>query len=210
VATCVIWTVKGGSGVSTVAAGAAIGAARSGGALLVDLCGDQPALLGLQDRTGPGIAEWCRARDPRDDSLRRLERRASDGLDVLTAGDLPLPVAESWPPVAGALGSDPRSVVVDAGVVPTGPETGDARSILVVRSCYLALRRLVDVTHRPHGVVLVGEPGRALDRRDVERIAGAPVLAAPSVDAAIARRIDAGLILRRPPTALLAAGRRIW
>jgi hypothetical protein len=210
VPTCIIWTVKGGSGASVVAAGAALAAARRGPTLLVDLCGDQPALLGVDDHESAGVAEWQRAVDPREDSLRRLGRTVAPSLDLLTSGADALPAGDSWPAVAPALAGDSRSVVVDAGHLPEGadprPEGG---SVLVVRACYLALRRLGALRHRPDRVVLIVEPGRALDRRDVERVVGAPVVATLDVDAAVARRVDAGLLLRRPPSNLLAVGRRV-
>jgi hypothetical protein len=43
-------------------------------------------------------------------------------------------------------------------------------------------------------VVVVREPGRSLDRHDVERIVGAPVAAEVEVDPAIYRAVDAGLL----------------
>ena len=208
--TCIIWTVKGGSGASVVAAGVALAAARRTPTLLVDLCGDQPALLGVDDGDGTGVADWQRAVDPREDSLRRLGHTVAPSLDLLTAGTAAPPAADSWPVVAPALAGDSRSVVVDAGLLPEGAEPRpEGGSVLVVRACYLALRRLGALRNRPDRVVLVVEPGRALDRRDVERIVGAPVVATLDVDAAVARRVDAGLLLRRPPSGLLAVGRRV-
>jgi hypothetical protein len=211
VSNCVVWSVKGGVGASVVAAGTALAAARSCESLLVDLCGDQPALLGADvDRT-IGVAEWCRTVDPRDDALERLEHRVAPHVSLLPAGADPLAAVESWPLVAGSLAEDDRPVVVDAGLVPGGPEPVRGwSSVLVTRACYLGLRRLVGVANPPDRVVLVVEPGRALDRRDVERVVGAPVVASLDLDAAIARRVDAGLLVRRAPSALLAAGRRLW
>ena len=207
--TSVVWTVKGGSGASVVAAGIALADARRGPSLLVDLCGDQPALLGV-DGDGAGVADWQRAVDPREDSLGRLARPVAPSLDLLTVGSEPAPAAASWRAVAPILEDDPRSVVVDAGCLPEGADPAPpGGSVLVVRACYLALRRLAGVRHRPDRVVLVVEPGRALDRRDVERVVGAPVVATVDVDATVARRVDAGLLLRRPPATLLGAGRRV-
>jgi hypothetical protein len=53
---------------------------------------------------------------------------------------------------------------------------------------------------RPSGIVLVEEPGRALRPRDVEASLGAPVVATVLLDPAIARAVDAGLLLARLPT----------
>ncbi len=72
-------------------------------------------------------------------------------------------------------------------------------SLLVTRACYLALRRAADPPLRPSGVVLVTEPGRALDRTDVEQVVGAPVRAEVAFDPAVARAVDAGLLASRLP-----------
>lgn len=60
--------------------------------------------------------------------------------------------------------------------------------------CYVGLRELVGAdTHLLGGLVLCAEAGRSLDRRDVEDIAGLPVLATVDVTPAVARTLDAGL-----------------
>jgi hypothetical protein len=71
--------------------------------------------------------------------------------------------------------------------------------LLVLRPCYLALRRAVASSLRPSGVVLVEEAGRALGRRDVESALGVPVRAVVAHDPRIARAVDAGLLARRLP-----------
>jgi hypothetical protein len=64
--------------------------------------------------------------------------------------------------------------------------------------CYLGLRQLVTRAERPPaGVVLLSEPGRSLTRRDVEDVVSAPVVATIGQHAAVARTIDAGLLLAR-------------
>ena len=78
----------------------------------------------------------------------------------------------------------------------------------MTRACYLALRRAADPPLRPSGVVLVTEPGRALDRTDVEQVVGAPVRAEVAVDPAVARAVDAGLLASRLPRGLERALRR--
>jgi hypothetical protein len=52
---------------------------------------------------------------------------------------------------------------------------------------------------RPSGVVLIDEPGRALRAGDVSASLGAPVVATVLLDPAIARAVDAGLLLARLP-----------
>jgi hypothetical protein len=48
--------------------------------------------------------------------------------------------------------------------------------------------------------VLVDEPGRALRARDIEASLRAPVVATVLLDPAIARAVDAGLLVARLPT----------
>ena len=71
------------------------------------------------------------------------------------------------------------------------------RNTLVLRPCYLALRRAMEVSTWVDGVVVVSEPDRALDAHDVERLLGARVLASLDVDPAVARAVDAGLLVQR-------------
>ena len=47
--------------------------------------------------------------------------------------------------------------------------------------------------------MLVVEPGRQLRKRDVEHACGAPVVASVSLDPAISRIVDAGLLTARLP-----------
>ncbi len=64
--------------------------------------------------------------------------------------------------------------------------------------CYVALRELVGAEPPlPGGLVLCAEAGRSLDRRDVEDIAGLPVLATVDVTPSVARTLDAGLAATR-------------
>jgi hypothetical protein len=105
-------------------------------------------------------------------------------------------------------------VIVDCGVL-DGREPArsvvaarSTHSLLVTRACYLALRRAADPPLRPSGVVLITEPGRALDRDDVEKVVGAPVRAEVPLDPAVARAVDAGLLASRLPRGLERALRR--
>ena len=82
-------------------------------------------------------------------------------------------------------------------------------SLLVLRPCYLALRRALAAPVRPSGVVLVTEQGRSLGRRDVEDVLGVPVRAEVALDEVVARAVDAGLLGRRLPRSLERALRPI-
>lgn len=101
-------------------------------------------------------------------------------------------------PPGGRAPGKAEVAVVDAG--PLRSVTRDVEaSIAVLRGpCYLGLRQLVTRAARPPaGVILLSEPGRSLTRRDVEDVVGAPVVATIGQHPAVARTIDAGLMLAR-------------
>jgi hypothetical protein len=206
------WSPKGGSGTSVFAAACALALARStGGARLADLHGDQPAILGLTDDPPSGLREWLRIGiDAPVDALERIGVDAATALTLLPAGRAP--IHDVAPEVGAALGVALREAgpptVVDVGV-PDAPalaamlEVADA-TLVVVRGCYLALRRAVrsTATKRAAGAVLLDESGRALGARDVGDVLGVPVVAAVSVRSSIARVVDAGVLPTRFPDSL--------
>ncbi|HUF31768.1 MAG TPA: hypothetical protein VMN58_01010 [Acidimicrobiales bacterium] len=206
------WSVKGGSGTTVVSVALAATLARSHprGALVVDLDGDVPAVLGLPEPDGPGVGEWAAAGESVPvDALRRLELDAGAGLRVLPAGSASLAtdhVAGRGEVLAGLLAADGRPVVVDCGRDPAGVALAVAAaatsSLLVLRPCYLSLRRAMRAPLRPSGAVLVVEAGRALGSSDVEAVLGVPVRAQVAVDPAVARAVDAGLMAGRLPRSL--------
>ncbi|MFN0089155.1 MAG: hypothetical protein ACKVWR_02640 [Acidimicrobiales bacterium] len=216
------WSVKGGSGVSVVAAALAVSLARSSppGALLVDLGGDSAALLGLRTPPGPGVAEWLAAgADVPADALDRLGVAASPSLTLLPRGEAPLTSAARADVLAELLAGQRRPVVVDCGAV-LGADSGApgevaaalaraaVQSLLVIRPCYLALRRAAALPLQPAGVVLVSEAQRAITARDVAAVVGAPVVAEVPVRPEVARAVDAGLLAERLPRPLERALRR--
>ena len=208
------WSPKGGSGTTVIAC--ALGALLSrsartdGGALLADLAGDAAAVLGTADTAGPGLAEWLSAGpDVGVGALARLEVSAAPALQLLgwpSGGPVPRPGAGRADALLGAFAADPRVVVADCGAAADGAAlaiaAGAGLSLLVLRPCYLGLRRALAAPVRPSGVVLVVEPGRSLGRRDVEDVLGVPVYAEVDIDPAVARAIDAGLLARRVPRSL--------
>ena len=202
------WSVKGGSGTTVVSASLAVLSARaSPGALLVDLAGEAATVLGLPEPAGPGLAEWLAAPAPAPDVLRRLTVPAGAGLELLPPGDRG--VAQPVGPgraLAAALAGWEAPVVVDAGLLPAGvaADVVDAAdlSLLVLRPCYLALRRAMGQPRRPDGLVVIGEPGRALGSDDLAEVLGAPVRAEIDLDPAVARAVDAGLLASRLPRLL--------
>jgi cellulose biosynthesis protein BcsQ len=205
------WSAKGGAGTTVVAAALAVVLARSSaaGALLVDLAGDAPAVLGLPDPGDPGLAGWLLAgADVPADALTRLELDVGNGLSLLPSGSEAIVGQSDRAEVLTALlAADGRPVVADCGrldrsEVGVALAAGATHSLLVTRACYLALRRASTAAVRPSGVVLVKEAGRALGRADVEQVVGAPVRAEIAVDPAIARAVDAGVLCARLPRGL--------
>lgn len=75
--------------------------------------------------------------------------------------------------------------------------TAGDRLYLVMRPCYLAIRRALQLNHRPDGIILVEEPGRALGARDITEVIGAPVVATLPLSQDLARMIDAGILQSR-------------
>ncbi len=111
-----------------------------------------------------------------------------------------------------ALAADRRLVVADCGRASSGAAlavaAGASLSLMVLRPCYLGLRRAVAAPLRASGVVLVAEEGRSLTRRDVEEVLGVPVRAEVPYHAAVARAVDAGLLAARVPRGLERSLRR--
>lgn len=207
-----VWSPKGGSGTSVVAAALAVVLARRGEARLADLAGDQPAIFGLPPVPAHGLGGWM-ASGPtaRTEALDELAVPVGPGLSLLPLG--PGPACEKLPGESGAALAtalrDGVATVADAGLPADRPahraliEVADA-SLVVVRGCYLALRRGVrsELVARAAGVVLIDEPGRALGAADVAEVLGRPVLARVPVRASVARAVDAGVLAGRLPAAL--------
>ncbi len=163
------YSPKGGSGTSTVAAAVALGMSQAGSTALVGDLHELCAILGTLPHDGTA--------------------QANPALIVLDENDVDVRDESTWE----ALGID--NVVVDAGTRPEGDRI-NGKAVLVVRPCFLALRKATQV-HRP--VVLVIEDGRALGRSDVEGALGVPV------EPSIARAIDAGILTSRVPRMLSRA-----
>ncbi|HUP85363.1 MAG TPA: hypothetical protein VM143_06825 [Acidimicrobiales bacterium] len=209
------WSVKGGSGTTVIAAALALLLARRlpGDVLLIDVGGDAPPALGLPDLGGPGVLDWLASPSPLEpEALGRLEVDAGAGLRLLPQGTAS---------VAGAVGAGEverlfdavgtRTAVVDAG--PASPLAFElaataTMSLLVLRPCYLALRRALAAPVRPSAVVVIEEPKRSLDPADIEDVLGVPVRAVVPWDPSIARCVDAGLLAARLPGPLASALRR--
>ena len=207
----VCWSVKGGSGTTVVAAALALILAQrhEAGARLIDMSGDTPSALGMSEPASEGIYEWISATDhPGADALNNLMLPVTAHLGVIPRGrniivpslvnpdrlrDLALAITESDLPTIVDAGSGASTIPIIEYAT---------RSLLIIRPCYLALRRASLLTTPPHGVIVITEPGRALGVHDIESVVGAPVLAEIPFDPAIARAVDAGLLAGRVPTLL--------
>ena len=210
-----LWSPKGGSGTSVLAAASALVLARrADGARLADLDGDLPAILGLAADPPTGLADWLAAgTDAPTDALARLAVPAAPGVALLPRGvtDRALaavPAAEAGAALAVALRDGPVPTVIDAGRASTPAaravvEVADV-SVAVVRGCYLALRRGVHspLLARTTGVILVEEPSRSLGALEVADVLDRPVLARVPLRPVIARAVDAGVLASRLPDAL--------
>lgn len=215
------WSSKGGSGTTVVAVTFArllAESTASPGALLVDLAGDAAAVLGMSEPTGPGVADWLEVGDAVPaDGLARIEQPVLPGLSLVPRGRGPLNDPDRAEVMAAVLAADGRAVVVDCGRVDDCAghhevarvlASSATRSFLVIRPCYLALRRATAATLRPSGVVVVDERGRAFAPSDIEDVLGVPVVAVVEHDDAVGRAVDAGVLGTRLPASLRRALRR--
>jgi len=219
--TIVCWSVKGGSGTTVIAASLAqvLADRDDQGALLVDTDGDALVALGHESPTSRGVRTWLASpEDVGPDALDLLAIDAGRNLRVLPAGELPgrVPTPARWEALAAFLGSRPYPVVVDLGTLSAASRSGRrvmletaTSSLLVVRPCYLAIRRALEFPVRPSGVVLVREDDRSLTAADIASALGVPVVATVLVDPRIARTVDAGMLGTRMPRPLARAYRNV-
>ena len=203
------WAAKGGSGTTVVSCALALLTAESRQpTILVDMAGDVPAALGLPEPPGPGIHDWVLSPSAPVQSFISLGSLGADGLMLVprgagvAAGDL-----ARWHDLGRFLAESTTEFIVDAGSGPPPPALAAAAQhrLLVIRPCYLALRRAAASTLSPTGVIVVHEPGRALRAQDVAYAVQAPVVAEVSTDPAVARAVDAGLLAARLPRTLAAS-----
>lgn len=209
----VCWSVKGGSGSTVVATALAARMARSrpgDGTVLVAAGDDALAVYAMEISERPGLLQWMTAGpDVPDAALAKLLLDSPvRGLRVLPAGGPTTapPSAAQTSRLANQLGS---SAVVDAGLCRSASDISGrlvavaTTSLLVIRPCYLALRRAAGLEHRPDGVIVIEEASRSLDADDVADVLNVPILARLEWDASVARLVDAGqLATGRTPRSL--------
>jgi hypothetical protein len=214
-----LWSPKGGSGTSVLAASTALVLARgpASGCRVADLDGDQPAIFGLGAEPELGVLDWLAAGpETPTEALDRLVIEAAPGVALLPLGGPASalgarPAAEAGAALAVALRDGPVPAVVDCGradepATRAVAEVADA-TVVVVRGCYLTLRRAVrtPVLSATVGAVLVEEPGRSLSRREIADVLGVPVLARVPFRDQVFRAVDAGVLAARLPDTLARA-----
>lgn len=209
-----LWSPKGGAGVSVLTAACALVLARRrGGARVVDLDGDQAAIFGIGTEPSAGAHDWLAAgADAPSEAIERLALDVAPGVALVPCGSSPPTLAphaaaEAGAALAVALRDGPPTLV-DAGGARTPAaralvEVADA-SLVVVRGCYLTLRRAVrsPLLGRAAGLVFVDEPGRSLGPREVADVLGRAVVARVPIRDVIGRAVDAGTLPARLPEAL--------
>jgi hypothetical protein len=212
-----LWSPKGGSGTSVVAAAVALAVARESaasgeghGVRLADLTGDQPAVLGLGADPVLGLGDWLAVGpEAPGEAIDRLQVEVAGHCSLLPYGTArPDARAEAGAALAVVLRHGPWRVVADCGTAPDPAvqacvEVADV-TVAVLRPCYLALRRAVHSPLLAHtrGVVVVEESGRALGVKEVTEVLDLPVLARIPSRIEIARAVDAGVMTTRLPSAL--------
>jgi hypothetical protein len=213
-----LWSPKGGSGTSVLSAAIALVLARRGPVRLADLGGDQPAVFGLSPIPTAGLYGWLlQGAGAPTEALDRLTIPVAPGLDLLPTGTVPKNAADVPPESGAALAAalrDGPDTVVDVGpgdgFTEAVVEVSDV-SIVVVRNCYLALRRAVhrSLVARAAGAILVEEPGRSFGHGAVGEVLGCPLLARVPVRPSVARVVDAGLLPSRLPGSLASSARQV-
>jgi cellulose biosynthesis protein BcsQ len=207
-----LWSPKGGSGTSVLAATCSLVLAREAGAArLADLDGDHPAIFGLGAEPPVGLVDWLNAGpEAPTEALDRLAVEAAPGVALLPRGGsermlAPVAIAEAGAALAVALRDGPVATIVDCGRAADPAtralvEVADV-SVVVVRGCYLAVRRALraPALARTAGVVLVEEKDRSLTEREVGDVLDLPVLARVPVKVGIFRAVDAGVLATRVP-----------
>ena len=191
---------KGGNCTTvTASAFALVSAMRGTNTLLIDLCGDVPAAIGMAEPHGPGINDWLNEDNVGDpQQMVMLGTPVIPGLVVLHRGARFVTGEPRWEVLATAISSLPHDVIIDAGTtyVPEVLTQAMKNVSMVVKPCYLSLRRASRLP-RPSNVFVIKEENRALTVKDVGNVLGVPVAAEIPYEAAISRAVDAGLLTAR-------------
>lgn len=196
----ILMSPKGGNCTTVTAAAFAVVLAHRGvNTLLVDLCGDIPAVLGMSEPMSPGVNDWLgETRSSTAESLVMAGTPVIDNLVVVHRGARFVEGQPRWGDFASAIAVLPHTIIIDAGTtyIPDDVRATVADTVLVTKPCYLSLRRATQMPAVSR-VFVVAEEGRALSTTDVSHVIGSPVAATIPHSPAISRAVDAGLLLER-------------
>lgn len=204
------WSAKGGSGTTVVATALALGLSSTAPTTLVDLSGDLAAVLAAP--AGPGVFDWMGSSVSTASSLAALRSEIVEGVGLIPAGERPVAIDDAaWRRLAAALD---EHTVIDAGIGP--PPVALAQrataSLLVIRPCYLALRKAIDMAGDtpPTGVIVIDDVNGTYRAAEIARVVGAPLVARVSIDPAIPRCIASGTARHRFPAQIVRELRGVW
>jgi hypothetical protein len=178
-------------------------------------------VLGSQVDPETGLLDWLAAGPGAPtDALDRLAVDVAPQLALLPRGApervlRPVAAAEAGAALAVALRDGTDLAVADLGTASTPAtravlEVADV-VVVLVRGCYLALRRAVasPALDPTSGIVFVEEPGRSLGARDAAEVLGRPLVARVPIRSAICRAVDAGVLTSRVPEPLARPAREV-
>lgn len=196
--TLVFGALKGGSGATVVSGLAAVASARMGiRTTMAGLDADLGVAFGLSmSQPRPGLFDVLSTANVAPDAMKSLSLLVATRLSLVPPGNRHVGVELSRLPEP----QEPGRLIIDASGTDDDVwnvlTSTAARSYFVMRPCLLGLRRSLDTSRTADGIVIVDEPGRVIDVRDVEDVTGLPVVASIRYHARIARAVDAGRLAR--------------
>jgi hypothetical protein len=133
---------KGGQGCTTVTAALAV---IEPDALVIDVGGDLPALLGLPEPAGLGVCDLLADTQPIDLAALDTITVTTDTIRLVPAGQTPASEVRAgrWTELANVVARQRRTVFLDAGTNTVAASVPADRRLLMVRACSLALRRAI-------------------------------------------------------------------
>ena len=193
-----LWSPTGGSGVTALSCALALRLSETGPCTLLDAAGDVQVALGVALDTSLGLTDWLVAGAGRTaDSLLRIAEPVTKSLAVVSLGATQASFDASTAIDLTAM----ESAVIDLGRNAVVPVNG-AVKLLVIKKCYLAVRRAQNLVQHCDALVVVQEDGRRLSKNDLSEILGKPIAGTVSWDKAVARAVDIGVLQANVPKRL--------
>ena len=200
---------KGGSGTSVAAASLAIVSSSTTRTLLVDLAGDQAAILGLPEPP-VGLSDWVN--EMTHHNFDEILIDCNNNLFLAPSGSINFDIltANAWKNLSQALArkvDDGFNIIIDFGTeeMPLALSRLPHQHYIVTRPCYLSLRRAVNLEESFSGVIVIHEPDRVLTISDIESVLKLKCVAEVPYSREISRRVDSGLLKSRLPMSLQTA-----